>query len=244
MSYDQDRLAGIKIANELGAVKTARLIERSTSNFEVIFHSAIAELGMDAVASALVNAPPVWAHMALLHIPGLGAHSAALAARAADASDGSVTPGSTTTAAVETVQPVRAAAAAAAVMGGPLSIMTLNNHMAADCQWTAKWMDGGEEQPTKNYPNWNNWKWSGTLTAGCGSTISLNTFASSVPNSPLNTGDVVWIYVWVAGGSDRSGRTDLTSYQFTYDSGSPSAAVFGISGTTTINTLSVEKYPV
>lgn len=50
--------------------------------------------------------------------------------------------------------------------------------------------------------------------------------------------------MWVAAGTDNSGSTGLKSYQFTYDPGSPSMAVFGISGTTTINTLSVEQYPV
>ena len=119
--------------------------------------------------------------------------------------------------------------------------MSLHHAMAADCQWTVEWMDGGSQQPTQNYSDWNSWLWSGTLTAGCGSTIKLSDFAAKVPLSPLNNGDTVWIYVWVAGGTDQSGA-NLTSYQFTYNSGSTLTAGFVISGTTTINTLSVASY--
>ena len=74
-------------------------------------------------------------------------------------------------------------------------------------------MDGGAQQPTAKYSDWNKWLWSGTLTAGCGSTIKMSDFAAKVPLSPLNKGDTVWIYVWVAGGTDQNGK-NLTSYQF------------------------------
>ncbi len=239
--YDRDRIAGIQLAKQLGANKTAAVIEDKTKNFKDIFDAAVAEIGVDKVAAGLMQASPVWAHAALLSVPDWGAHGEALSKRAAEAPDGTVSPGSATKRIVAGVAPTNLVANAA-VMGGPLSKMTLNNHMAADCQWTVEWFDG-KEQPADKYPDWNKWKWSGTLTAGCGSTMSVIDCKNQVPNSPLNNGDVVWIYVWVAGGSDKSGNTDLPSFQFTYDSGSPSGGVFGISGTTTINTLSVEKYP-
>lgn len=127
------------------------------------------------------------------------------------------------------------------VMGGPLSIMKLHNGMAANCQWTVEWMDAGSQQPTQNYPDWNKWLWSGTLTGGCSSTIKLSDFAAKVPLSAMNNGDTVWIYVWVEAGTDQSGA-DLTSYQFTYNSGSTLRAEFVMTGTTTINTLSVASY--
>jgi hypothetical protein len=242
MNYDQDRTLGIQLAHKLGATKTAAVIEDKRKNYEDILDSAIAELGLDAVAAALKDGPPLWAHLALLHIPNLGSHLGALQQNAAKAPDGSVSPGSGTTAPAPTVSVARSAQEAN-LMGGPLSKMCLNNHMAADCQWTAKWMDSGSEQPNANYPDWNTWQWSAVLTAGCGSTIDMVTIAAKVPNSHLTKGDVIWIYVWVAGGYDKNGKDDLPSFEFTYDPGSPSTAIFGISGTTTINTLSVEKYP-
>jgi hypothetical protein len=115
--------------------------------------------------------------------------------------------------------------------------------MAADCEWTVKWMNSGKEQPNEHYSDWNTWLWSALLSGGCGSTIDVVDFAKKVPNCTLNKGDVVWIYVWVCAGYDKNGKDNLPSFQFTYDPGSPSTAIFGISGTTTINTLSVEQYP-
>lgn len=125
-----------------------------------------------------------------------------------------------------------------------LAAVRLSNHMAADCQWTIEWF-AGAIQPLETYPDWNTWRWSGTLTAGKGREMSVADVARQVPNAPLKDGDVVWVHVWVAGGSDKSGKENLTSFQFTYGSGSPLKGTFGISGTTTTtsNSLSVETYP-
>ena len=240
--YDRDRVTAMQIAKRLGATKTAAVIGDPTKNFKDIFAVAVPEIGVDRLVAELIQAPPSWAHAALLYVPDLGSHSAALVKRAAEAADGTVTPGAGTKPATLAAAPQNMAAAVAALMGGPLSSMTLNNHMAADCQWTMEWFDGSN-QPTAEYPDWNTWKWSGTLTAGCGSTMSVSDVSKQVPNAPLNNGDVIWIYVWVAGGTDKNGKDNLPSFQFTYDSGTPTKAVFGISGTTTINTLSVETYP-
>ena len=239
--YDRDRVTAIQIAKKLGATKTAAVIEDQTKNFKDIFDVAVPEIGLDRLVAELTQAPPAWAHAALVSIPDLGAHGAALAKRAAEAQDGVISPGAGTASATLAAAP-RKIAAAAALMGGPLSSMTLNNHMAADCKWTMEWFDGSN-QPTAEYSDWNKWKWSGTLTAGCGSTMTVDEVRKQVPNAPLNNGDVIWIYVWVAGGTDKNGKDNLPSFQFTYDSGTPQKAVFGISGTTTINTLSVESYP-
>jgi hypothetical protein len=239
--YDRDRVAGAQLAKKLGATKTAATIEDPTKNFKDIFAVAVGELGVDKLVAALANASPVWAHAALHTIPDLGAHNATLLKKVAEAPDGTISPGSTSKRAAPT--PFAAnVVAAAAVMGGPLSKMTLHNHLAADCNWTMEWFDGAQ-QPTQHYPDWNKWKWNGTLTAGCSGTMSVADCAKQVPNSPLKSGDVIWIYVFVNGGFDKNGKDDLSSFQFTYDSGNPSGAEFGISGTTTINTLSMEKYP-
>jgi hypothetical protein len=242
MNYDHDRSLAIQLAHKLGASKTAAVIADKRKNYEDILDSAIAELGLDAVAAALKKGPPVWSHLALLHIHDLGSHREALQQNAANAPDGSVSPGSGTTAPAATVAVARSAQPEN-LMGGPLSKMCLNNHMAADCEWTVKWMNSGKEQPNEHYSDWNTWLWSALLSGGCGSTIDVVDFAKKVPNCTLNKGDVVWIYVWVCAGYDKNGKDNLPSFQFTYDPGSPSTAIFGISGTTTINTLSVEQYP-
>lgn len=240
-TYDRDRVAGLQIAKQLNAPKTAAAIEDPSQCFEDIFNVALAEVGCEQLAAVLAEASPIWAHRALLAIPDLGTKYPELLKHAAEAPDGSITPGATTArpAPLDAMQPM---ALSAGLMGGPLSSMRLNNHMAADCQWTIEWFDGAI-QPLKTYPDWNTWTWSGTLTAGKGSEMSVVEVAQKVPNAPLKDGDVVWVYVWVAGGSDKSGKDNLTSFQFTYVSGSPLKATFGISGTTTINSLSVESYP-
>jgi len=239
--YDRDRVTGIQIAKRLGATKTAAVIEDQTKNFKDIFDVALTEVGLDRLVAELTQASPAWAHAALLSIPDLGAHRSALLKRAAEAPDAMISPGAGTARAAHPAAP-RNLAAAAGLMGGPLSSMTLNNHMAANCRWTIEWFDG-ENQPAAKYPDWNKWKWSDTLTAGCGSAMSVIDVRNQVPDAPLNNGDVIWIYVWVQAGTDKNGKDNLSSFQFTYDSGSPLRAVFGISGTTTINTLSVESYP-
>lgn len=238
MDYANDRAIGIEAAKKLGASRTAAAIRQG--GFQDIFSAAKAEIGIDKLMAEIVKGPPVWSHMALLNIPDLGNYRAALVARAAEAPSGAVSPGVATA-----PSPTHTAAAgrpkAAVMMGGPLSIMSLHNAMAANCQWTCEWMDGGAQQPTAKYSDWNTWLWSGTLTGGCGSTIALTDFAKKVPLSPLNKGDTVWIYVWVQAGTDQSGK-DMTSFQFTYDPGSTLTAAFNISGTTTINSLSVASY--
>lgn len=239
MDYENDRQQGIEMAKSLGATRTAAAIRQG--GFRDIFNAATAEIGMDKLVAQILQGPPVWSHMALLNVPNLGNYAAALTKRASEAPSGAVSPGAGTAPSPSHTAPPTGAAQAAAVMGGPLSIMSLHNAMAADCQWTAEWMDGGSQQPTQKYSDWNKWLWSGTLTAGCGSTMKLSDIAAKVPLSPLNNGDTVWIYVWVAGGTDQNGK-NLSSYQFTYNSGSTMTAAFVISGTTTINTLSVASY--
>jgi hypothetical protein len=196
---------------------------------------------LPVLVAHLQKAPPLWSHKALLAIPDLGEYHSAVAQRAAEASDGILTPGGGT--ARPNLASARPAAASptAAVWGGPLSAMTLHNAMAATVNCTVEWMDV-EAQPTAKYPDWNNWLWCGDITAGSDSgQMKVADYAAHVPNSPINKGDTVWIYVWVAGGSDLDG-SKLTSYQFTYDPGSTKQAAFVASGTTTINSLSVQSY--
>ncbi|MFQ6026306.1 MAG: hypothetical protein ACE5Q6_02195 [Dehalococcoidia bacterium] len=232
--YDEDREQGIAIAQRLGATETATVIRNKQSDFHDIFSTAISEKGLDALAAELITGPPVWAHAALLTIPDLGAHRAALLQRAAEAPDGTVSPASGTTAAVED-DVLREFTS-----GGPCSKFDLHDGLAADCRFTAKWMDGGAEQPTSHYPNQSDWLWSHTLTAGCHQTIDLVKFGEKVPNSPLRRGDDIWIYVDVIAGNTLSGKNLFL--KFTYDPGSTLTVFYVATGTTTINRLSVSDY--
>ena len=234
MSFAQDRKTGMQMATKAGASKTAKLIQNEHAGFGAIFDSAAAEIGKDALVKHVLEGPPFWSHMALLHMDDMGGDEAALRARAAQAPADMVRPEAGSELLAEND------VALAGELGGPLSAMNLHNAMAANCQWTVKWMNGGVEQPTTNYPNWDKWQWSGTLTAGCGSQMALSKIAAKVPNAPLNNGDTVWIYVWVQAGSDKSSKD--STFQFTYQSGSTKIAYWNISGTTTINSLSLNNY--
>lgn len=237
MDYNRERVTGIKIAQSLGANETVAAIADQQKDFHEIFNIAISEIGLDTVITELMKASPVWAHAALICIPDLGKHREALLKKVAEAPQGTVSPDADTM----TVE-VNANAVFTlntALMGGPISAMNLKNKMAATCQFTAKWYDASKIQPQAAYDNWDDWSWSSKLTAGCSQKMELSDIAKKVPKSPLNNGDVVWIYVWVQSGTDMDGRELLTSYQFTYQSGTPSTVEFVASGTTTINTLSV-----
>ncbi|WP_040278827.1 hypothetical protein [Psychroserpens damuponensis] len=241
MDYNKERIRGIELAKKLGATKTAEIIADQKKDFQDIFNTAVDELGLEVVTTQLMKASPVWAHAALSCIPELGKQQHdELTQKALESPSGTITPSTEITTELKNeTAPSLDFARRANLMGGEISAISLKNKLAANCQFTAMWYDGGEIQPKHNYNDWNNWLWSGTLTAGCGKKMTLNSIAKKVPNAPLNNGDVVWIYVWVAGGTDMDGRKLLTSYQFTYQSGTPATADFVASGTTTINTLSV-----
>ena len=148
MDYANDRQQGIEAAKSLGASRTAAAIRQG--GFNDIFTAAKAELGMDKLVAQILQGPPVWSHMALLNIPDLGSYAAALTARAADAPSGILSPGADTAPSPTHASPVAGGMRAAAVMGGPLSIMSLHNAMAADCQWTA---DGWTAARSNRRPN-------------------------------------------------------------------------------------------
>lgn len=232
--FAADRKTGLQMALAAGAIKTAETIKNSDTGFAAIFAAAEAEIGKDALIKHILKGPPVWSHMALMFIKDPGAQDAALKARAAEVPTDMLQPAAGTKLMDEND------VALVGDMGGPLSSMNLHNAMAATVQWTVKWQNGGVEQPTKAYPDWNKWKWSGDITAGCGSQMALSTIAAKVPNAPLSNGDTVWIYVWVALGTDLSSKGSL--FQFTYQSGSTKTAYWNASGTTTINQLSLTNY--
>lgn len=239
MDYNRERIIGIQAAQKLGAVKTVAVIADQHKDFKAIFDTAIAEIGLDAVVTELTQASPIWAHAALVSIPDLGDYREALLKRAGEAPPGVSSPGTETPMEDDSTKAIFAAFSSSSVFESEISAISLKNKMAANCQFTAKWFDGGVVQPTNAYSDWNDWLWSSKLTAGCSQKLTLSEIAAKVPKSPLKNGDLVWIYVWVEAGTDMDGRKLLTSYKFTYQSGIPATADFVASGTTTINTLSV-----
>src|SRR5918911_2108382 len=93
MDIDKDRRLGIDMAKALGATKTLAAIESKDACFAEILKVGVAELGLDAVVSQILQGPPEWAHRAYLNIPDLGSHSDALLQRAAEAPAGTLGPG-------------------------------------------------------------------------------------------------------------------------------------------------------
>ena len=235
LDYSRERMTGIRIAKKAGAEETVKLIKDTSKGFADIFAFAAKEIGKQALIKNILDGPPLWSQMALLYLHDFGPAEEALRQRAAEAPAELLRP------AAGSVIPVKAKAAVSGNIMGPLSLMALHNAMAATCEWTVEWMNNGVEQPGTAYPDWNDWLWSEQLTAGCSSgPISLTKFAAKVPKAPLGTGDTVWIYIWVMAGTDRSSKDSL--FQFTYNSGSAKTAYWNISGTTTINQLSLTDY--
>ena len=74
MKTINQRPLGVKLAKQLGAVKTLAVIKDKTSTHEDIFKAAIAEVGMDKFVKCILEQEPSWAHYALRFIPNLGVH--------------------------------------------------------------------------------------------------------------------------------------------------------------------------
>lgn len=83
MDQGQQRSLGIEIAERAQAGKTAGVIKANKNCFEDILKTALAEIGLDAVVSGILQGPPRWAAETLRYIGYLGPHRDALATRAA-----------------------------------------------------------------------------------------------------------------------------------------------------------------
>jgi hypothetical protein len=108
--------------------------------------------------------------------------------------------------------------------------MNLTNNAWIVCNWTLQWTDQhGNEQPRTNYPDSNDWLWTGNITLDKSSDlIPLHRFADHVPNSSLNFEDRVWMYVYVRAGNDRSSKDAPEVMLFDRDAGE--CANFGLDG--------------
>src|SRR5260370_7129458 len=67
---DQRRI-GMKLASEVGATKTLAIITDPNSSYESILKSAASEVGVDKLASAILQNHPMWAGEALRFVPNL-----------------------------------------------------------------------------------------------------------------------------------------------------------------------------
>lgn len=237
--YAEFRKIALQIAIKAGGEKTVEVIKNPRNGFGEILAAAEKELGKEVLIKHILEGPPLWSHMALIHLSDLGNDEKLLLNRADELPAEMKLPEKDTVNALDATSETLLAPIGGSAQ--PLSQMYLWNAMAATVQWTVNWTDGGVEQPKSSYPNWGDWWWSGNITAGCGSgPVSLATIAQKVPNATLKDGDTVWIYVWVAGGSDLNGKT--SPFQFTYSSGSTMCAYWNANGTTTINHLSLTDY--
>jgi len=84
MDQDEQRALGVEIAQQQGAVATVQSIADKRQCFADILAAAVAENGLDAVVSGVLQGPPQWAAEALRHLGDLGPHRNALATRAAE----------------------------------------------------------------------------------------------------------------------------------------------------------------
>jgi hypothetical protein len=233
MDHDEQRLFGIKLAKSGGVSwqKTQAAIESKNGCFESILHTAVAEGGVDALVSQVLQGPPEWAYNTLRYVPNLGANRDALLKKTAEDPEWALH-------ALRLVPDLgnrrdflAKNAGQLAQTNGNISGMNLLDQGGYDCNWTLYWANAGVIQPKKNYPNQDQWKWSGVLLLGQQSgRIDLSTFA--LPDAPLQAGNEVWMYMYVYGGYDIE-----SPIHFTYDPNAPGTANFACSGTTTSDKL-------
>lgn len=227
-----DRKTGLRMAIAAGAQETAEVIKDPNAGFPQILSTAVRELGAEGLVKQLVQAPPLWAHVASNFLDLTDAQRALLSAHADSAPI--LTPPSFSDDLAEQ------AVARAESFGGPLSAYNIHNEMAAVIQWTVLWRDSGKQQPTTAYPDQKKWRWSGDVTAPCHSQIPVARFAAKVPNAKLSPGDSVWVYIWVSGGNSLN--TEDSVFQFTYDPTSAKVAYLTASGTTLNGSISLTDY--
>jgi hypothetical protein len=228
MDYDQQRALAVRLAQAGGAKwqKTQATLANDNSCFSDIVKTAVAEVGVDALVSQILQGPPQWAYNTLRLVPNLGSHRDALFQKAAEEPEWALhalrfvpdlgSHGNTL---------AQKAGTLAQSIVGPIVAMTLKNSGSYVCQWTLKWTNAGKTQPAAGYPNWGDWYWSGRLDVGGSQSIDLSAFAKD--KAPLQAGNVVWMYVWVQAGDDME-----SPVQFTYDPASPVTANFVSSGCT------------
>ena len=223
MNFDEQRKLGVKLASQYDAPKTMAMLKDPNACYADILQTATEEIGVDNVLAQVLQGPAQWAQNAYLAIPNLGSSQDAIVEKATDFASP-----------VESAEaPSFEDVSAARPNGGgdPIAIsrMNLNCQAIVVCNWSLNWTDAGEDQPKKNYPDWNKWLWTDNITQYKSSgAINLTKFSQHV-NLPLNKGDQVWMWVYVQAGYDVH---DKNLFSFVYDPGTTACANLILSGTT------------
>ena len=220
-----ERAAGMKLALNLGAGKTLATIKDPNSCYEDILTTAQFELGLDKFAAAILQSDPFWAHKTLLHVPDLGSYRDAIIKKAAE------TPES----ALHTLRHVddlgeHHAMLMASTGGlgqtlGSISGFELFDDGGYNCEFTMYWTNDAKIQPAAGTTDHSKWKWSEKILLGQSTSNICSYFA--LPDSPLQAGNEVWMYMWVQAGDDIE-----SPLRFTYDPNTANKAHFVASGPT------------
>jgi hypothetical protein len=231
MNIDEQRKLGLKLAIQLNATKTIALLKDTNACYSEILKVAAEELGVDTVLNHILQGPDNWSRIAHLNFPELGnSHNAILAKSKEVAS-----PVSSEKAPLFDQQIEAMTLAVAEPIA--ISKMNLNCQAIVVCNWSLNWTDAGEDQPMKNFPDWNSWLWTDNITQYKSSgAINLTKFSEHV-NLPLNKGDQVWMWVYVQAGYDVH---DKKLFSFVYDPGTTACANLVLSGTTSNPILSYQ----
>lgn len=200
MKTEKQRQLGIRMVGKLKAKKTQDIIGNSTSSYEKIFRTAVTEIGLDEIVSNVLQGPAEWAHHALRYVPSLSIqHRDALIRKSAEEP----------LSALHTLrfvpelgrhrdEVVKAAGALAQVQGA-ISGFYLNNKGSYNCEFTMYWTNNGKIQPAAGSAK-GDWIWSSKMMVGQDTQMTCSAF--QLPNSPLQLGNEVWMYLWVQAGSD------------------------------------------
>ncbi|MGB8768636.1 MAG: hypothetical protein WCC92_03410 [Candidatus Korobacteraceae bacterium] len=196
MNTQDQRKDGVKLAVQLNATKTLELIKDDTKGIEAILQSAVAEVGLDKLASVILESDySYWALGALRYIPNLGKYEAPLREKAGIVA-----------------LPKESAGKLASKAGDSLqSIDTFEMYIACGAGYVANFTMWYFTPPFSNQ-----WTQSATNTGSkvpvCKSQTEKCTYFSN-SDAPLQTGDTVMMVVGIAGNKDWQ----PTNIWFTYD---------------------------
>ncbi|NNG17804.1 MAG: hypothetical protein HKM89_15120 [Gemmatimonadales bacterium] len=208
-----ERRAGVKLASESSAAKTAAAIKDLDSCYEDIFGTAAAEVGVDHLVSRILDTnQPSWAQHALTYVPDLSeSQREALAQKAS------------------------------VVIGTANSLeLYLAGGAAFEAKFTMFWRNkpGDYVLPNAATPDEGKWKWSIKLSIAINRsyTISIPDFA--IDNAPVDVGATCWMVAQVVGGP----RRELTDHSFTYQPGGPNRR-FNTIGVVNTPKFCLQDYP-
>jgi hypothetical protein len=206
-SGEDQRKIGMKLASEMNAQKTLALIREPNSSYEDILKSAASEVGVDKLASVILQNHPMWASYALRCLPNLGNNREALIKQASELVQ--TAPGAAD----------NLAAAENKRIGG-LELYLISG-AAFEAHFTMFWLSAPNvNQPWAGNPDQGKWKWSDKLSIAINRSYSYKCSYFAIPNSPLHPGDTVWMEASIVCGNWYD-----TGFRFTYDPNAPTQRI-------------------